>query len=359
MNKPKVAIIYLCHNDLRYVPEVVESWQKQTYPQDAISIIMIPNGAKDGVQDLIKNEILPRSKKDLPEVIMIDDGINHGFSGGNNLGVKWAIEQGIDYVFLNNGDLKLDSNVIEELVTAMESDKQVGSVQAFVRFWQEPEKVNVTGGMMHVAGFGYARDNGKLFSEVKRKNKEEIFYASGAAVMYRISALKKVGLLEEGFFMYHEDLELGLRLRFAGYKNILATKANVFHDYSFSRNPKKFQWMETYRAVVLFSYLKWQSFLFLLPILKLIEAGVWILAFKGGWAMSKFRADLEFLKPRTWKLMWKIRQRSRQLRVIKDRDWMKLLSSTIEDQEVDSFATRIGNRVITWIWKKTLPLIKW
>lgn len=359
MNKPKVAIIYLCHNDLRYVPDVVKSWRVQTYPHTNISIIMIPNGAKDGVQDLIKKDILPLSKKNFPEVIMIDDGINHGFAGGNNIGIKWAIDNGFDYVFLNNGDLKLDPCAIAELVGVMESDDKIGSAQALVRFWKDPRKINVSGGVMHVAGFGYARDNGKLFSEVKRKNKEEIFYASGAAVMYRISALQEVGLLEEGFFMYHEDLELGIRLRFAGYKNVLSTNAQAFHDYSFSRNPKKFQWMETYRAVVLLSYLKWQSLILLLPIIKIVECGVWILAFKGGWATSKLKSDIELLKPKTYKLIGNIRKRAKRLRVIKDKDWMKLLSSTIEDQEVDSCAVRFGNKVISFIWKITLWFIKW
>ncbi len=355
----KVAIIYLCHNDLRYVPEVVESWKGQTYPHDEISIVMIPNGAKDGVQDLIRSEILPRSKNDLPEVVMIDDGINRGFSGGNNMGINWALAHGFDYVFLNNGDLKLGPDAIERLVNTMESDQMIGSAQSFVHFWKEPEKVNVTGGVMHVAGFGYARDNGSDVSKVHRKNNEEIMYASGAAVMYQVDALKKVGLLEEGFFMYHEDLEIGLRLRFAGYKNVLSTKSKVFHDYSFSRNPKKFQWMETYRYIVLLSYLKFRSLILLCPVLKLVECGIWLMSLRGGWILSKFKANLEFLRPRTWKLLWRMRKRAQYLRKIEDRDWMKLLSPKIEAQEVESKATKIGNSIITWMWKLILPMIKW
>ncbi|MBT3230654.1 glycosyltransferase family 2 protein [Candidatus Uhrbacteria bacterium] len=359
MSRPKVAIIYLCHNDLRYVPEVVESWHDQTYQKDRLATLMIPNGATDGVQDLIKSDILPRSKKDLPEMVMIDDGVNHGFAGGNNLGIKWAIDHGFDYVFLNNGDLKLDPKAIEKLVEVMESDSGIGSAQSFVRFWKEPEMVNVTGGVMHVAGFGYARDNGSNISDVKRKNGEEIMYASGAAVMYRLSALKKVGFLEEGFFMYHEDLELGLRLRFAGYKNVLCTESHAFHDYSFGRNPKKFQWMETYRYIVLFSYAKFRSLLLLVPMLKFVECGMWAMSLKGGWLGSKLKANIELCKPSTLGLLWKMRQRAQSLRTIDDKDWMKMLSPKIEAQEVESEITTIGNSIISWMWKIILPLIRW
>ena len=358
MNK-RVAIIYLCHNDLRYVPEVVESWAGQTYPHDQVAILMIPNNAQDGVQDLIRSEILPRSKRYLPEIIMIDDGVNRGFAGGNNLGIKWAIDNGYDYVFLQNGDLKLDPNAIAEIVKIMELDNNTGSAQSFVNFWNEPEKVNVTGGVMHVAGFGYARDNGSKASEVDRVNGEEIMYSSGAAAMYRLDALKKVGLLEEGFFMYHEDLELGLRLRFAGYKNILCTESLAYHDYSFGRNPKKFQWMETYRYIVLFSYAKFWSLVLMMPILKLVECGIWAMSLRGGWVLSKLKANLEFFKPKTWQLLFKMRRRAQGLRKVDDKDWMKMLSPKIEAQEVESSATRIGNKIITWLWNIILPLIKW
>jgi GT2 family glycosyltransferase len=320
---------------------------------------MIPNGAQDGVQDLIKRDILPRSGNDLPQILLIDDGINHGFAGGNNIGIKWVIDNGFDYIFLNNGDLKLDQHTIEEMVRVMESNKSIGSSQAFVRMWNDTQIVNATGGVMHVAGFGYARDNGEELPSVHRQNYDEVMYSSGAAVMYRASALKKVGLLEEGFFMYHEDLELGLRLRFAGYKNVLAANAYTFHNYNFSRNPKKFQWMETYRIVVLLSYLKIQSLILLLPILKMIECGVWLMAINGKWLKAKLLSCIELCKPKTWKLISRMRTRAQKLRIIDDREWMKLLSPVIEYQEKETSAVRIGNRIVKFFWKIIFKFIKW
>ncbi|MFH1610988.1 MAG: hypothetical protein ABIA83_00075, partial [Patescibacteria group bacterium] len=142
-------------------------------------------------------------------------------------------------------------------------------------------------------------------------------------------------------------------------KNVLSTKSQVFHNYSFSRNPKKFQWMETYRIVVLLSYLKFRSFLVLTPILVIVECGIWLLSIKGKWFGSKFLADIELCKPKIWKLIANMRSRAQKLRVIKDQDWMRILSSRIEDQEVESLATRIGNSVITLMWKIILPIIRW
>lgn len=159
--------------------------------------------------------------------------------------------------------------------------------------------------------------------------------------------------------MYHEDLELGLRLKFAGYKNVLCTNSFTYHDYKFGRNTKMFQWMETYRIVVLLSCLKFRSLILLLPILKIVEMGVWAMSFKGGWIGSKLKANVEFLKPKTWKLIRGMRKRAQSLRTIDDKEWMSLLSPKIEAQEVESTATKIGNKVISWMWKIILPLIKW
>ena len=357
--KPKVAIIYLPYNNLRYIPEVADSWVVQDYPADRIAILIIPNGSSDGSQDFVKDNILPRQEVDLPEVIMIDDGINHGFAGGNNLGIKWALENGFDYVFLNNGDLKLHPNTISELVEVMESDKSIGSSQSQIMLWNNENTVNTTGGVIHVAGNGSARDNGKNILDIKVQDKEEIAYCSGAAVIYSLAALKKVGFLEKGFFMYHEDLELGLRLRFAGYKNVLSIKSLAFHDYKFGKNSKMFQWIETYRYVVLLSYMRFRTLVLLFPLLLMIEIGVWLMALKGGWLKAKFKALISFWSPKNLRLIKKMRRRAQHLRVIKDKDWLRFVSGRVEDQGKELQLMNIINDVIEGIWQLAKRNIDW
>src|SRR3989338_7761240 len=139
--KPRVAILYLCHGNLRHLPEAVSGMARQTYPKDAMMIVMLPAGSPDGIAAAIARDVLPRSGRDLPETIMIDEP-NRGFAANNNVGIRYALERGYDYVFLHNGDLRLDARAIEEAVEAAERDPRVGSVQCFVRYWHEPERVN-------------------------------------------------------------------------------------------------------------------------------------------------------------------------------------------------------------------------
>ena len=133
--QPQVSIIYLCHGNLRHLPEVVSSFAAQTYPHDRMTVYMIPNGSPDGIADVIRKDVLPRSGADLPEIVLLDDGENRGFAGGNNQGMQLALDQGSDFVFLNNGDLYLHPEAIEEAVTLAQSDEKIGAVQSFVRFW--------------------------------------------------------------------------------------------------------------------------------------------------------------------------------------------------------------------------------
>jgi len=357
--KPRVAIIYLCYGNLRHLLEVVSSFEKLTYPKEKMTVLMVPNGSPDGIADVIERDVLPRSKKDLPEVVLLNDGENRGFAGGNNLAIQWALEREFEYVYLHNGDLKLHAEAIGEAVKMAESDPTIGSVQSLVTYWDNPGRVNTTGGMMHVGGYGYARDNGKRITEIRVKDGEEIMYASGAAVLYKRSALEHVGLLEEGFFMYHEDLELGLRLRFAGYKNVIAMKSVAEHDYSFSRNPKKFEWMEIYRNVVLFSYMKVRTLILLLPLLVLIDLGGWFLSLLGGWFPAKIRAEFALTKPETIRLITRMRKRAQRLRVIKDKEWLKDVVGVIEGQESISPLVKYGNGAIDRIWRTTRKGIFW
>lgn len=357
---PKLAIVYLCYGMKDYLAEIVDALARLEYPKDRLTLLFIPAGSPDGIGQVIRDTVLPRSGKDLAEVVVLDDGQNRGFAGNNNPGLQYAIDQGFDYVFLHNGDLKLAPNSLMEAVRVAEADTTVGAVQSLVRYWHEPNKVNVTGGAIHIAGYGFAKDNGRLVSEVTVEDGEDIAYASGAAVLYRVSALQKVGLLEEGFFMYHEDLELGMRLRFAGYRNVLAAKSFAYHDYKFSRNPKKFAWMELYRNLVVLAYYKPLTLLLFAPLLLVIEAGTWLMALKGGWFKAKLWSVGQWFLPRTWKLLWHMRRRTASLRVIRDADFLRLVTGKIEHQETSSpLMDRFINPTVDKVFKAGRKLVTW
>lgn len=357
---PRVAIVYLCHGNLRHLPEVVSSLSALDYPREALSVMMIPNGSPDGIAQEIRDHVLPRAGRDLPEIILHDDGINWGFAKANNIGIEWAKDQGFDYVFLHNGDLHLHPLAIKEAVALAEGDQQIASVQSLVLYWHDHTKVNVSGGMVHLAGYGFARDNGALLDSLHYENGSEVNYASGAAVLYRISILRQVGNLEEGFFMYHEDLELGLRLRLAGYKNVLCTKSWGYHDYSFSRNPKKFAWMELYRWLVILAYYRVRTLLLLLPVLLAIEVGTWLMAARGGWLKAKFWALREWFKPRTWRLLFHLKSRARELRKISDRELLRLFTGKIEAQETNNvWMEKAINPAINDAWQAAYKMIRW
>ncbi len=357
---PKVALVYLAYNMGEYLTPVIDAISKLDYPKDNLLLILVTAGSQDNVAERIKSEVLPRQGQDLPECVLLDDGVNRGFAGNNNQGMRYGLDHGCDYIFLHNGDLKLAPASISELVKMAESDQKIGSVQSLIKYWKEPSKINVSGGEVHIAGYGFARDNGIQDSELKVKDGEEITYASGAAVLYRSSALRKVGLLEEGFFMYHEDLELGLRLRMAGYKNVIATKSVVLHDYSFKRNPMKFAWMELYRQIVILSYFRLRTLLLFSPLLFAIEVGTWFMALKGGWIKAKLWSTREWFKPRTWKLLRDMRKRAQTLRVINDSDLLKLMVGKIEHQEVTSaFMDKMVNPAVDQAFQAGRRMIYW
>ncbi len=357
---PQVAIIWLCYNNLRHLPEVVSSWAAQTYPHDRLVVYALPAGSPDGIAEVIRRDVLPRSGKDLPEIVLLDTEKNEGFCKNNNAGIADALARGVDYVYLQNGDLRLDAEAIAAAVALAESDATIGAVQSLVCFWHEADKVNVSGGMVHAAGYGYARHNGSQLADVELTNGEEIAYASGAAVLRSAATYRTLGLLEEGFFMYHDDLEYGLRTKIAGYRNVLSTQSKAFHDYQFGRNKKMFAWTELYRWVVFLGYLRVRTLLLLAPFLAMVEAGTWLMALRGGWLGAKTWAYRQWLHPATWAFVWRLRRRAQSLRTIDDAELVRLWTGKIEAQEMTNpLLERVINPVIDAIWRALRKLIVW
>lgn len=349
---PRVAIIYLAFNTRPYLEEVFFSLHRLNYPSEKLQIIVVDNDSKDGSQAWLRTQegmtFFPNEK-------------NLGFAEGNNLGVNHALLEGVDYVYLLNGDAKLHPDAIMEAVRLAESDTSIGSVQSRIMLWKSPQVVNVTGGMVHFLGFGFARDNGRLWSEVvrERSDGEEIAYASGAAVLYRASVLRNVGLLDPFLFLYHEDLELGWRIRLVGFRNLLSIHSIAYHDYEFKRSIKKFYWMERNRVLVHFSHLRWPTLALLAPFMLAAEIGLFVFAIKGGWLKEKSLVYMNLLNPRTWAYVVRKRRESRLLRRVSDREIICLWTGTIEYQQTSSgLVDRFINPILSACWSILQPFIR-
>ena len=162
------------------------------------------------------------------------------------------------------------------------------------------------------------------------------------------------------YVMYHEDLELGIRLFLAGYKNVLCTKSLAYHDYKFSRNEKMFAWTELYRWIVVLAFYKIPTLILLLPLLLCIELGTWLMALRGSWLQAKFYPYRELFKIKTWKLLWKIRSRAQALRIHSDKVLLSYVTGKIEAQEQHNWIVDyIANPVIS-LWLRGIKfIVRW
>lgn len=350
---PKVAIVYLSYNSRPYLEQVFLSLERLNYPKDKLEVIAVDNASPDGSAEELRK---------LAGITFFPLSENLGFAGGNNVGMEHALLHGADYVYLLNNDAKLHPDAIREAVEMAERDARIGSVQSLIRLWQDEEVLNVTGGMVHFLGFGYARDNGRRASaeEVAGLDGSEIAYASGAAVLYRASALREAGVLESFYFMYHDDLELGWRIRLAGYRNVLATRSVAFHHYEFRRSIKKLYWMERARLIVFLSHLKVATLLVLLPFLLALEIALLAFAAKGGWLKDKLCVYLDLLSPKTWKHIAEKRRASALIRKAGDREIVRLWTGKIEHQETSSpVVERFANPLLSAVWFCLKRVIVW
>ena len=348
---PKIGIVYLSYNGKHYLDEVLSALRALDYPKDRLELIFVDNASHDGSQEYLRS---------VEGITFFGNDKNLGFAEGNNMGIEHALLNDCKYVFLHNNDLKLDRNAIKEAVHLAESDASIGSVQSLMKLWKHPDTINSTGGMVHFLGFGFVRDNGCKDADVDVRDGEEIAYASGAAVLYRSSVLKQIGLLDPYLFLYHEDLQLGWRIRLVGFKNVLSTKSIAYHDYAFKKSVQKFYWMERNRWLVHLTYLKGKTLILIVPFMVLLELPLLLFAVKGGWLKEKVIVYAQMFRPSTWRYVTSTRAKIQAMRAVSDKKIVSLFTSSILHQETSSPAViHIGNPLLSAVWFFLKRLIRW
>jgi GT2 family glycosyltransferase len=191
-------------------------------------VVLVDNGSTDGS--------VGEAKRRFPRIRVVRSQANLGFAGGCNLGIRSTDHP---YVLLLNDDAQVHPGWFGPLKGKMESDRTIAAVQPKMLSIQDPGRFDycgAAGGEMDVFGYPFAR--GRLFETIEfdvgqydgpANAPSDVFWATGAAVLLRRSALIRVGLLDESFFAHMEEIDLDFRLHWAGYRIACEPGSVVYH----------------------------------------------------------------------------------------------------------------------------------
>jgi GT2 family glycosyltransferase len=258
-------------------------------------------------------------------------------------------------------DTICDREALAQLEQTAVDNPLAGSVQARLMLWEDQAKINSLGNATHYLGFGFClgyKDNYQA-SLSSNKTVKKIFYASGAAVLFKAQTLRKIGLFDEVFWMYAEDQDLGWRIWLTGQECVLATEAVVFHKYEFTRSASRYYWIDRNRFLVILKNYRLATLILVLPALIVMEFGQLYFALTTGWFGEKMRVYQYLFKPASWRYIFRERKKIQALRQVKDREIRHLLVSTIEYQEIASWPLRVANVIFSLYWRIIKPLIIW
>lgn len=348
---PKIAIVYLSYHSEPYLGRFVDALLRLNYPWDRLAVVVVDHPHPEFGSSLgaLEQELQSRSATKLPQVILLPQSENRGFSGGVNVGIAWALEQGFDYIFLHNQDGFLAPNALVALAEAMQLDPTIGAAQSLMMLYPETEKINTAGNTLHYLGFGHVSNMGELASATPQ-SVSDIGYASGGAILLRADLLRQYGVWDEDYFLYHEDVEYSLRLRSVGYRIVVVPASIFYHQYEFSRNPKKWYFMERNRLGVLLTYYMLPTLLLVLPIGLGVELAVLVYATSQGWLVEKIRSYGYWLNPLHWQRWFAKRKKAQLQRMLKDRE---LLNYTVG--ELNFSEAGLGNPLLKYV---AYPFVK-
>lgn len=319
--RKKIAIAIVTFNSADKLPDLLASLSEQDYPEELVDLIIVDNNSSDNSREIIKASAL--------NIRLIENADNRGFAQANNQAYELAKELRDDYLVLLNDDTIVETDWLKNLISLAESDAKIAAVQAKLLLWPEKDRINSYGNALTFLGFAYCND---YRQPDKTGEPFEVPYPSGAAVVIKISALKEIGLFDDKLFMYHEDVDLGWRLRLLGYKVMLETKAVVYHKYSFAKASYKYYYMERNRFYVERKNFKLATLILFSPACLAMELGLLYFAARNGWLKEKLSGYGWFFK--NLKYFWSERRKIQKLRQVSDREILKLFTGSIKFQDV-------------------------
>jgi GT2 family glycosyltransferase len=221
--QPRVTCVVLNWNGWRDTLDCLAALKECSYRH--LDVVVVDNGSTD--------ESVARIRTANPDLTVLQTGANLGFAGGNNVGLRYALRTGAGYVWLLNNDTQPAPNALSALMDRALTDRRIGAVGSVCYYTNQPGSVQIWAGGRVNLWIGYSPNTDKPHDDTW------FHWLNGTSLLFCRAALEDVGLLDQRFFLYWEDVEIGLRLRKRGWRLAAAPESKVLHKVSASTNKNK------------------------------------------------------------------------------------------------------------------------
>ncbi len=242
--KNRVCVVIPNWNAREHLGACLDSLQAQ-HPRP--HIIVVDNGSVDGSTELVSAHY--------PEVELLSLPRNRGFAGGVNVGIRRALELDMEYIALFNNDAVAQPGWLAALVSRAEQTPKAGIITGAL-LDKDGSHFDSSGDQYSCWGLPYPRGRGEPVGE-RYQESEEVFAASGGASLYRSTLLQEIGLFDEDFFAYYEDIDLSWRARLAGWAIIYEPAAKAHHQIG--ATSVKIKGFTTYHTMKNLPWLLWKN----------------------------------------------------------------------------------------------------
>jgi GT2 family glycosyltransferase len=305
-------------------------------------IIVVDNASTDNTRSVV-------SEKGV-RLVSLED--NSGFVGGCHAGANAA--SGDTLVFLGH-DVTPEPGWLGPLVAAANTPG-VGAAMATIEDASNPGHYNTSGGHLTYFGIAWVSDLGEPVSTTE-VGLVDVPFPSGAAMAIATDVWEKFGGFRRTLFMYHEDTDLGWRLRLAGLRIVRSPTSRVLHHYDFARSETKMYWLERNRRVLLATNYTLATRVLLAPALLAADGGIWLVAIRDGWRKEKAAAYKASLRARRTNASE--RRSVKALRTVGDAEMLRHMEWSIAGMQLvdPPRGSSVADAFLGWYLRMIIPAV--
>jgi hypothetical protein len=225
---PKVNIVVLNYNGKDCLKKCLTSLFSVDYPN--FEVVVVDNNSQDGSLEM--------ARLAFSRATFIKNEQNLGFSAGNNVGIKYSLEKMADFVLLLNNDTVVKKDFLKQLIKSAKVNTMAGIFSPLI-FSGDGKAVWFSGGKIDWWRMKALNLRDNLINDFPSSD-----FISGCAMLVRAEVFKKIGLLDEDFFLYWEDADFSVRAKKVGFALLVVADAQINHlEKSEEKKEKKVYWL--------------------------------------------------------------------------------------------------------------------